>query len=123
VLARFKFWLFGGTKEIRQPGIAKSGKAIADELFLWFEGWPLQRFWEVGNAQNDAEDCPYSHFKSRAVQKLAELIDAALKDKTSVLISPPLWMRLYNKYLRRSPRQSFQEGDAEQSLQSWGWRA
>jgi len=123
MLERFKFWLFGGTKEIRQPGIAKSGKVIADELFLWLERWPLQHFWEIGNAQNDAEDCPYSYFKSRSVQKLAGLIDAAVKDETSILISPPLWRRLYNKYLYRSPRQSFQEGDVEQSFQSRGWRA
>jgi len=112
ILIRFKFWLFGGTKELQK---ARNGKAIAGEFFSWLERWPLQRFWEAGNTQNDDEDCPYSYFRSRAVEKLVNLIE---KDKSSIVISPPLWKRLYNRYLWRARSSSWGKGDMEPEQQS-----
>jgi len=54
------------------------GKGIANEFFAWIERYhPLQKFWEIGNAQSgpNDENYPYSYFKSIAIKKLAELID------------------------------------------------
>jgi len=108
----FRFWLLGGSKVIRQPREI-NGETIAREFFLWLEKWPLRHFWKVGDAHSNSESCPYPYFEAIAIKKLAGIIDANLRGGTGAVISPPLWKRLYNRYLRKSPRQSISGGQME----------
>lgn len=79
-----RFYLRSYCKQCRQykwfhyKCLGHNGKTIANAFFAWIETYhPLQKFWELGNAQggpND-ENYPYSYFKVIAKKKLAELID------------------------------------------------